>query len=189
MTSGFIAQLIASPTDLVKVQMQLEGKRQLQGLAPRYAGTVDAFATIARQHGIRGLWKGWGPNCQRAALVNLGELTTYDTAKRFFLLRLQWSDNSFTHTASSLCAGLVAACFGTPADVIKTRVMNQPVGADGRGTLYRGSFDCLKKTVSAEGIASLWKGFLPSWARMAPWSLVFWLTFERVRTAANVEPF
>ena len=37
MTAGAFGQLIASPTDLVKVQMQMEGKRVLvEGRRPRY---------------------------------------------------------------------------------------------------------------------------------------------------------
>lgn len=36
------------------------------------------------------------------------------------------------HIISSVCAGLVAATMGTPADVVKTRVMNQPTDANGR---------------------------------------------------------
>lgn len=37
MTAGAFGQFIASPTDLVKVQMQMEGKRVLiEGRQPRY---------------------------------------------------------------------------------------------------------------------------------------------------------
>ena len=32
----------------------------------------------------------------------------------------------------SAASGLVAALVGTPADVIKTRIMNQPVDSNGR---------------------------------------------------------
>jgi solute carrier family 25 (mitochondrial uncoupling protein), member 27 len=64
--------------------------------------------------------------------VNLGDLTTYDTAKRFILRNTTLQDNHFVHILSSICAGFVAACMGTPADVIKTRVMNQPLDKDGR---------------------------------------------------------
>lgn len=32
----------------------------------------------------------------------------------------------------SACSGLVAATMGTPADVIKTRIMNQPTDDKGR---------------------------------------------------------
>ena len=74
-------QFLADPTDLVKVQMQMEGRRRLMGLPPRVHGTVDAFRSIFREGGIRRLWKGWAPNIQRAAMVNMGDLTTYDTGR------------------------------------------------------------------------------------------------------------
>lgn len=64
-SSGVIGQAIASPTDLVKVQMQADGKRVAAGHAPRYTGIGNAFATIYRQGGVSGLWKGVIPNCQR----------------------------------------------------------------------------------------------------------------------------
>ena len=35
LSAGALAQLIASPTDLVKVQMQMEGRRRLEGKKPR----------------------------------------------------------------------------------------------------------------------------------------------------------
>ena len=36
LTAGAMAQFIASPTDLVKVQMQMEGRRRLEGQPVRY---------------------------------------------------------------------------------------------------------------------------------------------------------
>ena len=121
---------------------------------------------------------------------------------------------------SSIAAALTAATMGTPADVIKTRVMNQPLDNTGRGTrklneivyvsyllilsttllvllfltyvlisgiYYHGSFDCLKKTVMHEGCWALYKGFVPCWLRMAPWSMTFWLSFEKFRNILGVE--
>ena len=38
----------------------------------RAGGTFTAFYNIAKSHGLRGLWRGWLPNVQRAALVNMG---------------------------------------------------------------------------------------------------------------------
>jgi len=35
LTAGAMAQYIASPTDLIKVQMQMEGRRRLDGKPPR----------------------------------------------------------------------------------------------------------------------------------------------------------
>ena len=133
--------------------------------------------------GVRGLWRGVIPNCQRAMLVQLGDLTTYDFAKRTLLQHTGLDDSMPLHALSSVCAGLVAATLGTPADVIKTRVMNDTEGA------YRGSVHCLRTTIRAEGVAALWKGWLPTWMRMAPWSLTFFLTFEQLRKVAGLESF
>ena len=188
-SAGAFAQYIASPTDLLKVQLQMEGKRKILGLAPRVDGFFDAFRKTVEAAGYRGLWKGSIPNVQRAALVNLGDLTTYDSAKRFILRNTSLEDNHFVHCLASCCAGFVAASMGTPADVVKTRVMNQPMDDKGRGLLYRSSIDCFQKTVRNEGFGALYKGFLQIWMRMAPWSLSFWLTYEEVLSVLGAEQF
>ncbi|EDV34177.1 uncharacterized protein Dana_GF21108, isoform C [Drosophila ananassae] len=180
-TAGAVAQWLASPADLVKVQVQMEGRRRLMGEPPRVHSAGHAFREIVQRGGVRGLWKGSIPNVQRAALVNLGDLTTYDTIKHLIMDRLQMPDCHTVHVLASVCAGFVAAIMGTPADVVKTRIMNQPTDDKGRGVLYRGSVDCLRQTVAKEGFAALYKGFLPCWIRMAPWSLTFWLSFEQIR--------
>ena len=43
MTAGGFGQFIASPTDLIKTQIQMEGKRRLLGKPPRVDGMIDAF--------------------------------------------------------------------------------------------------------------------------------------------------
>ncbi|KAI8796823.1 mitochondrial uncoupling protein 4 [Biomphalaria glabrata] len=186
--AGAAGQFLSSPADLVKVQMQMEGRRRLEGKPRRVKNTAHAFRKILSESGVRGLWTGWVPNVQRAALVNLGDLATYDTVKHTILSKTNLQDNYITHTLSSACSGVIAALMGTPADVVKTRIMNQPT-KDGKGLLYSGSVDCLVKTVRQEGFLALYKGLLPIWARMAPWSLVFWLTYEEIRKLSGTSSF
>ncbi|CAH2007645.1 unnamed protein product [Acanthoscelides obtectus] len=178
-TAGGFAQWIASPADLVKVQLMMEGKRQMMGLPPRVNGIMDAFIKTWNSGGVRALWKGAVPCVQRAALVNLGDLTAYDSTKRALLKHTSLPDALLVHFLASSVAGFFAALLGTPADVIKTRVMNQPFDEKGSGILYKNSLECLKKTVGEEGFAALYKGFLPIYLRMAPWSVTFWITFEQ----------
>ena len=40
---------------------------------------------------------------------------------------------------------------GTPADVVKARIMNQPTDEKGRGLVYKNSLDCFITTVRGEG--------------------------------------
>jgi ABC-type uncharacterized transport system fused permease/ATPase subunit len=44
--------------------------------------------------------------------------------------------------------------------------------------LYLGFTDCLIKTVSEEGVLTLWHGFIPIWARFAPTSTIQLLTIK-----------
>ena len=40
MMSGAIGQFLASPTDLIKTRLQMEGRRLLDGLKPRFDHSV-----------------------------------------------------------------------------------------------------------------------------------------------------
>jgi solute carrier family 25 (mitochondrial uncoupling protein), member 27 len=92
----------------------------------------ETFYQILKEGGVRGLWRGSLINVQRAAIVNLGDLVTYDLVKTYLLNNLDLKDDYKTHILSSISSGLVAATMGTPADVIKTRIMNQPIDSNGK---------------------------------------------------------
>ncbi|GMI87399.1 Uncoupling Protein 3 [Hibiscus trionum] len=186
--SGVIAQFVASPADLVKVRMQADGRLISKGLQPRYKGPFDAFKKIVSTEGIGGLWKGVLPNIQRAFLVNMGELACYDHAKRFVINNQISDDNIYAHTLASIMSGLSATTLSCPADVVKTRMMNQAVGKEGN-LMYKSSYDCLVKTVRIEGVTALWKGFFPTWARLGPWQFVFWVSYEKFRHISGLSSF
>ena len=97
------------------------------------------------------------------------DLTTYDTVKQAILRNTRLEDNALTHALSrcvigylhsyhiycistwfsithcivnsqySACSGLVSASLGTPADVVKTRMMNQKY-VDGRCAYIKGVY-------------------------------------------------
>ncbi|XP_050236527.1 mitochondrial uncoupling protein 3 [Mercurialis annua] len=183
--SGVIAQVVASPADLVKVRMQADGRMVSQGQKPRYSGPFDAFNKIVHAEGFGGLWKGVFPNIQRAFLVNMGELGCYDHAKRFVIQKQIASDNVYAHSLASIMSGLAATALSCPADVVKTRMMNQ----EGSKVMYKSSYECVVKTVRSEGIRALWKGFIPTWARLGPWQFMFWVSYEKFRQAAGLSSF
>ena len=161
--------------------MQADGR--MANKNPRYSGVADAFVKILRAEGMMGLWRGLLPNVQRAFLVNMGELACYDQAKRSIIGHGICDDNVCAHTLASMMSGLCATTLSCPADVVKTRMMNQA------GEEYRGFLDCIAKTVRKEGLKALWKGFFPTWARLGPWQFVFWVTYEKSRSIAGFSSF
>ncbi|XP_051933677.1 mitochondrial uncoupling protein 2-like isoform X2 [Hippocampus zosterae] len=85
-TTGALAVAVAQPTDVVKVRFQAQARLLREGgAATRYGGTLDAYRTIAREEGFRGLWKGCLPNIARNAIVNCCETVTYDVIKERIL--------------------------------------------------------------------------------------------------------
>jgi solute carrier family 25 (mitochondrial uncoupling protein), member 27 len=180
--TGGVGQAVASPTDVVKVRLQADGRLKLLGGTPRYKGTLDAFVRIPKEEGFKGFFRGLGPSVQRAAVINGCGIASYDHTKQVVLRLTGKTEGLVPQVAGSLVSGLISALVSTPFDVVKTRIMNQPVGTK----LYSGPIDCAMKTVRAEGPLALYKGFVPAYTRLGPWQLVFFLTFEQVNKLGSI---
>ncbi|KAI8427332.1 hypothetical protein MSG28_001911 [Choristoneura fumiferana] len=47
--------------------------------------------------------------------------------------------------------------------------------------IYKGTIDCFLRTVRSEGPPALYKGFVPTWLRMGPWNIIFFLSYEQLK--------
>ncbi|GLC46638.1 Matrilysin [Pleodorina starrii] len=173
LTTGALGISVASPTDLVKVRMQAEGKLPA-GTPKKYSSAIAAYGIIAREEGIMGLWKGLGPNIARNAIINAAELASYDQIKQS-LLSAGLSDNVGTHLLAGLGAGFFAVCIGSPVDVVKSRIMGDSAGR------FAGVLDCFVKTAREEGMLAFYKGFVPNFGRLGSWNVAMFLTLEQVK--------
>jgi len=79
------------------------------------------------------------------------------------------------HLLCACGAGLTAAFFGSPVEVIKTRIMTSNPG------FYSGPIDCAIKTVKNEGYSALYKGIVPYAVRQMSWICVMFLTLEQLK--------
>lgn len=190
-TAGIIGSAVANPTDVIMVRMQAQSlKTQLQGANPgwNYSGPFQAFASIARTEGLYGLYRGLAPTMQRAALLNAAQVPSYDHAKHALLNAGIVQEGVSCHLISSMLAGLVTAVVIAPVDLIRTRIMQQAVHADGQGVLYSSTFDCFWKTLQSEGPRGLYKGFIPVWMRIGPHTIVTFFVFEQLRKYIGIIP-
>ncbi|XP_072183120.1 putative mitochondrial transporter UCP3 isoform X2 [Excalfactoria chinensis] len=172
-TTGAVAVTCAQPTDVVKVRFQALGA--LPESSRRYNGTVDAYRTIAREEGVRGLWRGTLPNIARNAIINCGELVTYDLIKDALLRAQLMTDNIPCHFVAAFGAGFCATVVASPVDVVKTRYMNASPGQ------YRNVPSCLLALLLQDGVAGLYKGFVPSFLRLGSWNVVMFISYEQLQ--------
>ncbi|KAG8539898.1 hypothetical protein GDO81_020142 [Engystomops pustulosus] len=173
-TTGAMAVAIAQPTDVVKVRFQAQAN---VSSARRYKGTMDAYKTIAREEGMRGLWKGTAPNITRNALVNCTELVTYDLIKDALLNSNLMSDTLPCHFTSAFGAGFCTTVIASPVDVVKTRYMNSAKGQ------YQSALNCALTMLRKEGPRAFYKGFMPSFLRLGSWNVVMFVTYEQLKRA------
>jgi len=91
------------------------------------------------------------------------------------------------HFVCSMWAGFIAATVTAPIDLVKSRVMIQPVDpATGRGVLYAGIVDCFQRVVRQEGFFALYKGFNTQWLRIGPHTTISLMVFEHLRYLAGM---
>ncbi|KAJ8267028.1 hypothetical protein GJAV_G00137480 [Gymnothorax javanicus] len=177
-TTGAMAVAVAQPTDVVKVRFQAQASTS--GASRRYRSTMHAYRTIAKEEGIRGLWKGTGPNIARNAIVNCTELVTYDLIKDALLKATPMTDDLPCHFTSAFGAGFCTTIIASPVDVVKTRYMNSAQGQ------YSSALNCAFTMVTKEGPTAFYKGFMPSFLRLGSWNVVMFVTYEQLKRAMMV---
>ena len=72
----------------------------------------------------------------------------------------------------------MGAVFSSPADVVKTRYMNQLQGQEA----YKGVIDCALRLFKTEGLMVFYRGFIPLYLRIGPWNVAFFLSYEKYKS-------
>lgn len=76
---GGVASFTSNPIEVAMVRMYADGEKKGGGRGYRHVG--HALLTIAREEGLRGLWRGSSATVGRSVIVNAVQLGVYDQAK------------------------------------------------------------------------------------------------------------
>lgn len=174
MASGAFGGLVGNPSDVVNIRMQNDStlpKEQRRN----YKNAFDGIYRIFKEEGLLSLFRGLAPNLVRGVLMTTSQVVTYDIAKTLLVDYFSFDANKkSTHFSASLMAGLVATTICSPADVVKTRIMNAKGTNDSAATI-------LKRAVLNEGVGFMFRGWLPSFIRLGPHTIVTFLVLEQLR--------
>ncbi|GIX72591.1 solute carrier family 25 member 35 [Caerostris extrusa] len=139
---------------------------------------LKAFDSVLKQHGFLALWRGASAAMSRVTCGSAAQLATFSNSKSFIeKLEIFKPDSWLCALAASMLSGVVVVICMTPLDVVSTRLYNQGVDSKGRGLIYSGLWDCIKKITVSEGLFAFYKGSTASLLRTGPHtvlSLVFW---------------
>ncbi|KAI5467609.1 mitochondrial carrier domain-containing protein [Mariannaea sp. PMI_226] len=145
-----------------------------------FSSTLDGLRKIARNEGVTTLWRGLSPTLVMAVPSNIIYFTGYDWLR--FNSRSPFrgfSDSSAPLTAGSAARILAATTVG-PIELVRTRMQ----AASGSGTTNHlvEAFKDIKQMVGTQGYTALWKGLTLTLWRDVPFSGLYWLGYETVRS-------
>ncbi|KAF2720403.1 mitochondrial carrier [Polychaeton citri CBS 116435] len=199
---GMSAAVLTSPLDVLKTRLQsnyyqayladmrtLKGKPHPSQLSPLRAGWMHIVETgtilreIPRQEGVRGLFRGLGPNLVGVVPARAINFWAYGNGKKFISKHFfGGEDGSAVHLFAAASAGIMTGTATNPIWLVKTRLQldKQHAGPDGQGRQYKNAADCVIKTVRQEGIRGLYRGLSASYLGVSE-STLQWVLYERAK--------
>ncbi|ANZ77351.1 BA75_04354T0 [Komagataella pastoris] len=175
MLAGGIGGLVGNPSDVVNIRMQNDSSLP-EPTRRNYRNALHGLARMAKEEGFGSWFRGLLPNLTRGVLMTASQVVSYDVAKQFLVKKLSFDETTrATHFSASLMAGLVATTVCSPADVVKTRIMNS---AEKHQSIIAVLTTALKK----EGPGFLFRGWFPSFIRLGPHTILTFVALEQLRT-------
>lgn len=165
--SAAISKTAAAPIERVKLLIQNQDEMLKQGrLSHKYNGIVDCFRRTAADEGIISFWRGNTANVIRYFPTQALNFAFKDKYKALFGYKKsegywKWFGGNL---ASGGLAGATSLLFVYSLDYARTKLANdaKSVAKEGGGREYKGLLDVYRKTLASDGVAGLYRGFLPS---------------------------
>jgi solute carrier family 25 citrate transporter 1 len=162
-----------TPSETIKTKLIDDAKRP----NPQYKGLIHGTASIIRQEGISGIYRGLFPVMMRQGANSAVRFTTYVTLKQLVQGTArpgQPLPSAITFGIGGI-AGLVTVYTTMPLDVIKTRMQ----ALDARAQ-YRNSFHCAYRIFTEEGIRRFWTGTTPRLTRLVLSGGIVFTVYENI---------
>merc|ERR1711920_484256 len=165
--SAAVAKTAAAPIERIKLLVQNQGEMLKSGrLATPYKGIVDCATRTYADEGLVSFWRGNTANVIRyfpTQALNFAfkdyykSLFSYDQKRDGYGL---WMAGNL---ASGGAAGATSLLFVYSLDYARTRLANDAKNAKSGGDRqFNGLVDVYRKTLASDGIAGLYRGFMPS---------------------------
>lgn len=184
--AGLLQSFLCSPMELVKLQLQLQGKGVwtkhifffIDPPLP-YSGPIDCLRKIHKSHGIRGVFKGLPLTVLRDCPCFGIYFSSYEYLTRYMSRHGQRPLTTTDLLLAGGTAGMTSWLFLYPVDVVKSRVQ-----AD-LGATYRSAWHCVQHSYQRDGWRVFGRGLAPTLLRAFPVNAITFLVVEWVFRLAN----
>lgn len=176
--AGALGGIAGNPADILLVRMTSDSLKPPEKRYG-YRSALTGLMNLLREEGVKGLCRGLGTNATRAVLMNVSQVGSYDAFKATLLqnhlplVNYRLQDNFCLHVVASLAAGACGTTVCSPADVIRTRIMNSSVKAS--------PVHVLIQSLREEGPMFMFKGWTPAFMRLGPNTVLMFVFYEQLK--------
>lgn len=179
--AGMTACAVAYPLDLLRTRLAA----QVSG--SYYSGIGSSLCLIVRDEGFVGLYRGLGATLLQVAPSLAINYCAYETLRSHWLTYLP-DRQSPTVTMSLLCgscAGLISSSVTFPLDLARRRMQLQ--GQHGKTAKYTSYPDVFRQIYARRGMAGLYSGIIPEYAKVIPGVAVAFCSYELMKKMLGVQ--
>merc|ERR1712169_130422 len=174
--SAAVSKTAAAPIERVKLLVQNQDEMIKSGrLSSRYTGIGDCFKRTIADEGVMSLWRGNTANVIRYFPTQALNFAFRDKFKKMFGFKKERDGYALWmagNLASGGAAGATSMLFVYSLDYARTRLANDAKSVKtGGARQFNGLIDVYRKTIASDGIAGLYRGFMPSGAGIAAYPL------------------
>jgi solute carrier family 25 protein 39/40 len=196
-SARFLASSLTAPFELLRTRQASAIGRSQESI-----GIVHEFRSIFQQEGVRGLYRGLAPTLWRDVPFSAVYWLCIERFREFWKERAEVPPTTLQQTGQAFVngavAGMIAACFTTPMDVVKTRlqavtvttesVSHHRCNHDG-AEAYKvpkpnaphraaSTFTYMRHISKTEGLAGLWRGNQSRMIKVAPSCAIMISSYE-----------
>ncbi|RKF57945.1 ADP,ATP carrier protein [Erysiphe neolycopersici] len=191
--SAAVSKTAAAPIERVKLLIQNQEEMLKSGrLDKKYDGIVDCFKRVTASEGVASLWRGNTANVIRyfpTQALNFAFRDTYKSMFNFKKDRDGYAKWMAGNLASGGAAGATSLLFVYSLDYARTRLANDNKSAKSGGERqFNGLIDVYKKTLASDGIAGLYRGFMPSVLGIVVYRGLYFGMYDSIKPVVLVGP-
>ncbi|QPC79358.1 hypothetical protein HYE68_010110 [Fusarium pseudograminearum] len=184
--SAAVSKTAAAPIERVKLLIQNQDEMLKTGrLDRKYNGIGDCFKRTMADEGVMSLWRGNTANVIRYFPTQALNFAFRDKFKKMFGYKkdkdgyAMWMAGNL---ASGGAAGATSLLFVYSLDYARTRLANDAKNAKSGGDRqFNGLVDVYKKTLASDGIAGLYRGFMPSVAGIVVYRGLYFGMYDSIK--------
>jgi len=169
-SAGMTEAFLVVSFELVKIRLQDKNN------VGRYNGTFDAIKKIYLEEGALAFFKGLEATLWRHATWNGGYFGVIHGVRSALPKAETKQGELLGNFVAGSIGGTVGTILNTPFDVVKTRIQNQPHGI----YKYNWTLPALGTIIKEEGLAAVYKGFIPKVLRLGPGGGILLVVFDQV---------